>query len=82
MSQELTEIRSSVEEKVELLGRVPSPLLDEVTHRQVENMAVADMVQLLEDALSQKQWSRAVWLLRAVRSVHFPEVSLVPSCCI
>ena len=66
MSQELTDVLTSVEEDVQLLGRVPSPLLDQVPH--VEHMAVADVVRSLEDALSQKQWSRAVQLLRAVRS--------------
>lgn len=69
-SQELTEVQNSVEETVDLLGRVPSPLLDEVSHRQMESMAIADIVRALEDALSQKQWSRAVQLLRAVRYVQ------------
>lgn len=69
-SQELTEVQSSVEENVDLLGRVPSPPLDEVSHRQMESMPTADVVRALEDALSQKQWSRAVQLLRAVRYVQ------------
>ena len=63
MSQELAEVRSGVEESVQLLGRVPSPLLEQVTPAQ----PVATAVQVLEDTLTQKQWSRAVQLLRAVR---------------
>ena len=70
MSQELTETRSSLEENVELLGRVPSPALDETIHRHLEHVhaATADVVRTLEDSLGQKQWSRAVQLLRATRS--------------
>lgn len=81
MSQELTEVRSSVAETVELLGRVPSPPLDEVSHRQVEAMATADVVQALEDALTQKQWSRAVQLLRAVRFRMRYMYSRLVACC-
>ena len=64
---------TGVEEDVQLLGRVPSPLLDQAPH--VEHMTVDDVVRSLEDALSQKQWSRAVQLLRAVRSLTEPQAS-------
>ena len=63
LSQELTEVRGKLEDIVQLLGRVPSPLLeqDPPTH------PVVDSVQALEDCLSQKQWSAAVQLLRGFR---------------
>jgi hypothetical protein len=61
MSQELAEVRAGVEESVRLLGRVPSPLLELVTQ------PFAEALQVLEDTLTQKQWSRAVQLLRAIR---------------
>ena len=79
ISQELTEAQRGVEESVQLLGRVASPLLEQVP--QVEPAAVADVVRALEDALSQKQWSHAVQLLRGVRlrvSIP-PEASLIHS---
>ena len=63
VSQELSEVQSSVEESVRLLGRVPSPMLEQIPPTQ----PVAEAVRALEDALSQKQWSQAVQLLRAIR---------------
>ena len=63
MSVELTEVRKRVEESVQLLGRVPSPLLEQTPPPQ----PVPEAVRALEDALSQRQWSQAVQLLRAVR---------------
>lgn len=63
MSQELTYVQKSVEESVQLLGRVSSPLLEQPPELQPET----DVVRILEDSLSQKQWSRAVQLLRAAR---------------
>jgi hypothetical protein len=71
MSQELAEVRAGVEESVRLLGRVPSPLLEPVTQ------PFAETLQVLEDALTQKQWSRAVQLLRAIR-LFFSGVIVVP----
>lgn len=60
-------MKGCVEESVQSLGRVSSPLLDQAPH--LEHTTVADMLQALEDALTQKQWSWAVQLLRAMRSV-------------
>ena len=60
-------MRQSLEESVEVLGRVPSPLLDEQTEQDVHQMEVQDVVRTLEDALGQKQWFRAIQLLRAMR---------------
>ena len=65
MSQELTDVVTSVEESVQLLGRVSSPLLEQPPELQPE--ASSDVIRILEDCLSQKQWSRAVQLLRAAR---------------
>lgn len=66
MSQELTYVQKSVEESVQLLGRVSSPLLEQPPELQPETLT-DDVVRILEDSLSQKQWSRAVQLLRAAR---------------
>jgi hypothetical protein len=63
MSQELAEVWRNVEESVQLLGRAPSPLLEQGLPAQ----HVEEAVRALEDSLSQRQWSQAVLLLRAVR---------------
>ena len=60
-------MKRCVEESVQSLGRVSSPLLDQAP--RVELTAVADMLRALEDALTQKQWSWSVQLLRALRWV-------------
>ena len=65
VSQELTDVQRGIEESVQLLGRVPSPLLEHIP--DVQTTAVTKVVRSIEDALSQKQWSQAVQLLRAVR---------------
>ena len=78
MSVELSEVRSGVEESVQLLGRVPSPLLEQVIPVQ----SIPTDIQVLEDTLSQKQWSRAVQLLRAIRYVSFPPSNISDRDCI
>ena len=67
MSQELTEVERRVEENVQLLGRVPSPMLEQFPHTVYTT--VDDVLRTLQDALSQKQWLQAVQLLRAARLV-------------
>lgn len=68
MSLELTETKQNVEESLEALSRVPTPPLDEQTEQEVHKMEVQEVVRTLEDTLSQKQWPRAVQLLRSARS--------------
>lgn len=67
MSVELTETKQNLEESLEALGRVPTPPLDEQTEQEVHKMELQEVVGALEDTLSQKQWSRAIQLLRSAR---------------
>lgn len=67
MSLELTETKENLEESLEALSRVPTPPLDEQTEQEVHKMEVQEVVRTLEDTLSQKQWPRAIQLLRSAR---------------
>ena len=67
MSVELTETKRSLEESVEVLNRVPTPPLEGRVEVAVAGMYVQEAVHSLEDTLSQKQWTRAVQLLRSLR---------------
>ena len=67
MSVELTETKRSLAESVEVLNRVPTPPLEGRVEVAVAGMCVQEAVRSLEDTLSQKQWTRAVQLLRSLR---------------
>lgn len=66
--QELTEVIHETYDAMLTVSRGPSPPFDDNSEKEVGQLVgVANAVQVLEDALSQKQYLRAVQLLHVMR---------------